>query len=443
MTFPEKLQKAIRIPTVSYSDPALNDREQFRVFQAFLEEAFPGIHRTCLREIFSDTAVLYTWKGSKAGLDPILLIGHYDVVPPGDESAWGRPPFGGDIAEGFVWGRGTLDDKQCVVSLLEAAESLIEEGFTPDRTVLFAFGGDEENGGFAGAAVIATALEQRGVRAEFLLDEGSAIVEGMIPGIKTPAALIGIAEKGFANIELRLETEAGHSAMPPDKTAAGRIARAAAHIEDHPFSPRIIPVVRLFFEALAPRASGLLRLLFAHPRVCAPLLKKAFLRSPSTAAMVRTTQAVTMLQGSMKENVLPSRARAVINVRLLPGDDVETVISRYRRLVRDPDMEVTAAGTASRPVGESPASGLGWDAIGSAVGAVYPEAVTVPYLVTAYTDSRHYRTVARALYRFIPMRLTPGDLSRIHGTNERISLKNLDACRRAYTHIMRYAAGRI
>jgi carboxypeptidase PM20D1 len=441
MTLPEKLQKAVRIPTVSHSDSALNDGEQFRLFQAFLAEAFPKVHLACIREIFSDTAMLYTWKGSQADLEPILLIGHYDVVPAEDGSAWCRPPYGGDIFEAHVWGRGTLDDKQCVISLLESAELLIGEGFTPKQTVLFAFGGDEENGGFSGAAVIAEVLEERGIRAEFLLDEGSAVVEGMIPGIKSPAALIGIAEKGFANIELRLQTEAGHSAMPPNRTAAGRIARAAARIEARPFPPRIIPAVRLFFKALAPRASGLPGLLFARPRFFAPLLKKAFLRRPATAAMVRTTQAVTMLEGSIKENVLPSRARAVINVRLLPGDSLEAVLCRYQRLAGDPEIQVTAA-AASGPVGESPTSGLGWDAIASAVAEVYPEAAVVPYLVTAYTDSRHYRNVARALYRFIPMRLTPGDLSRIHGRDERISLENLEACRRAYTCIIRYAAGR-
>jgi len=440
MTLPEKLGKAVRIPTISHSDPANNDTEQLLAFQGFLEESFPWVHRVCVREIFSATAVLYTWKGSRAGLAPVLLLGHYDVVPPGDESAWSRPPFGGEIAEGFVWGRGTLDDKQCVVSLLEAAENLIEDGFVPDRTVLFAFGGDEENGGHSGAAVIAGILERRGIKAEFLLDEGSAIVEGMVPGVRAPAALIGIAEKGFADIELLLQTEAGHSAMPPDRTAAGRIARAAARIEDSPFPSRLIPAVRLFFEALAPHASGFHRLLFSHPRLAAPVLIKAFLRSPATAAMVRTTQAVTMLEGSTKENVLPSRARAVINVRMLPGDRLEPILSRFRRLVRDPDISVFASGRSSGPPEESPVSGTGWDALVSAVGEIFPEAAAVPYLVTAYTDSRHYKTVARALYRFIPMKLVPGDIARLHGRDERISLENLEACRLVYTRLIRNAA---
>jgi len=251
-------------------------------------------------------------------------------------------------------------------------------------------------------------------------------------------ALIGLAEKGFANVELRLKGRAGHAAMPPDRTVAGRIARAAARIEDSPFPPRLIPSVEGFLAAIAPGASGLRRWALAHPRLASPILLRALLAKPATAALVRTSQAVTVLEGSPKENVLPDAARAVVNLRILPGDGVESAIGRYRDIVNDPEIEIVLQpgngdGEASLESGmDSP----GFRILAAAVGEAFPGVPVAPYLTTGCTDSRHYRDIAGDIYRFLPVRLSSEDLGRIHGKDERISLESLETGKRFYRTFM-------
>jgi len=443
MNLAEKLGAAVRIPTVSYTDHGRIDLSLHRRFQTLLEELFPAVHRRLRREVFSEYSVLYHWEGTGKDLRPALLLAHYDVVPAADEAEWTRSPFGGEIAGGFVWGRGTLDDKGCLISVLQAAEELIGEGYSPDRPICFAFGGDEESSGREGALKTARILEERGTRFAFTLDEGAAVAEEVVPGAPGALALIGLAEKGFANVELRLKGRAGHAAMPPNRTVAGRIAKAAARIEDSPFPPRLIPSVEGFLAALAPGASGLRRWALAHPSMAWPLLLRILLAKPATAALLRTSQAVTVLEGSPKENVLPDRARAVVNLRVLPGDDTKAALARYRRIANDPEIEIALqpGNGDGEAVPESGMDSPGFRILAASIAEAFPDVPTAPYLTTGCTDSRHYRNIAGDIYRFLPVRLSSEDLGRIHGKDERISLENLEIGKKFYKTFMVKAGG--
>src|SRR5712692_11456707 len=325
----EHLAAAIRFRTVSHQDPSEDDRTQFAGLRTFLARTYPKVHRSLVRELVNGDGLLYTWKGADASAKPVLLMAHQDVVPiePGTEGRWAHPPFGGAIADGFVWGRGALDDKASLVFLMEAVESLLAEGFQPRRTVYLASGFDEEVGGLAGATKIAELLGSRGVRLDYVLDEGRALTQGIVPDLKQPVASIGIAEMGFLSVELVAETEGGHSSRPPRQTSIGVLAAAIERLERRQLPARLRGAPRLELETLAPSMPFGRRVMLSNLWLFAPLVVRALEQNPTTNSMVRTTTAPTIFQAGVKENVLPSKARAVVNFRILPGDSVAGVLA--------------------------------------------------------------------------------------------------------------------
>lgn len=423
----EHLSAAIRIPTVSHSDAALDDPACFVQFQGFLRETYPRVHAALHGEILNKYAMLYTWPGQRPELDPILLLAHYDVVP-ADPSGWRHPPFSGAIVNGSIWGRGALDYKVGVIGMLEACERLLNAGFVPQRTIQLAFGGDEEVNGSKGAAKLADLLRERGRRFEFILDEGGAVTEGIIRDIKGPLALIGIAEKGHINVVLSAKATGGHASMPPRHTAAGLIARAAARIEAHPFSPRLTPVVRRFFESLAPFVSPVKRLLFQHLDLFGPLLIRFLARSATSAAMVRTTLALTQLAGSDKENVLPDKATALFNIRILPGETIATTLARLTKIVGDPAVriELQESWSNNEPIASSDINTASYRALEATIRRFFPAVVIAPYLMSASTDSKHYADLSNTIYRFLPIPLNPAGQASIHGPDEHLAVTDLD-----------------
>jgi carboxypeptidase PM20D1 len=349
-----------------------------------------------------------------------------DVVPidSGALKLWTHSPFSGDIADGFIWGRGTLDDKATVMSLLEAAEALIGEGFTPKRTIYFSFGADEEQGGSKGAAVIAALLKSRGIKPYLVLDEGGVVVDHAMPGVNPPVALIGIAEKGYETLELSVRGEGGHSSIPPRHTAAGILAHALARVEDNPLPASIGPEVSQLFNSVGPEMPFGRRILFANRWLLDPILVRVLASRVTTDAMLRTTTAVTMLQGSPKDNVLPSLARASVNFRIIPGESAASVMAHVQKVIDDSAVHVTPTGTTFEPSPASVTSGPAWTGLKKTIAQVYPDAVVSPYLMMGATDSRYFRPLTPSVYRFTGARISIDDRDRIHGTNERISVKS-------------------
>jgi carboxypeptidase PM20D1 len=441
----ERLAGSLRIRTISSEDPAAFDAAAFGALHVYLQSAFPRVHAQLRREIVGTHSLLYTWQGRDSSLDPILLLGHLDVVPvePGTEGNWQQDPFGGEIADGFIWGRGAIDNKSAVIGTLEAVEMLLGEGFQPRRTVYLAYGHDEEVGGAAGAREIATLLKSRGVELAMVLDEGGVIGKGILPGISEPVALVGIAEKGFVSIELTTRVAGGHSSLPPRQSAVGILSAAVARLEQTPMKTRLEGPTRELLDRIGPHFPTIQRAVFANLWLTAPLVLHRLEGSPTTNAMVRTTTAPTIFQAGTKDNVLPSYARAVINFRILPGDTVATVIEHVRRAVDDSRVEVKNVGRfTAEPSPVSSTDSETFRTLERTIRSVVPDVLVAPYLVVVVTDARHYSDLSRDVFRFLPLRLAQADLERMHGTDERIAIREYETAIRTYRQLVIEMAGR-
>ncbi|MCC6144229.1 MAG: M20 family peptidase [Candidatus Hydrogenedentes bacterium] len=441
----ERLAKAIPFQTISYQDPGKLDGPVFEAFRAYLEQAFPQVHATLQRELINGHSLLYTWQGSDAALKPAVFLAHYDVVPidEGSEGDWTHPPFGGVVADGYIWGRGAIDDKSTVVGLLEAAEALLAEGFRPKRTIMLAFGHDEEVGGPHGAANIAAALKERGIEAWFTLDEGSGIVDGIVPGIKGPIALISLGEKGYVTLELTVESSGGHSSQPPAQTTLGILAKAIVALEENQMPARLEGPLLNMLEHAGPEMDLPFRLIMTNLWLFKPLLKMVLESQPATNAAIRTTTAPTILRAGTKDNVLPARATAAVNFRILPGDTVEDVVAHAKQVIDDERVAV-AIMDAHEAINPSPVAEQDTDAyraIERAVREVMTEVPVAPGMTLAGTDTKHFYEVAENNYRLQPLVFTNEDLSGIHGTNERVNVDNYLRAIRIWAQIMRNSGG--
>ncbi|HXC18081.1 MAG TPA: M20 family peptidase [Holophagaceae bacterium] len=422
------LAEAIRFPTITGDDAAVD------AFRAYLKTTFPEIHARLDCEVVNGHSLLFTWRGTDPSLPPAALLAHLDVMP-ADASAWRQPPFEGRIAEGFLWGRGTLDDKGAVLGILEAVTGLLDRGFQPRRTLYLAFGHDEETGGHAGAAAIASLLASRGVKLDSVLDEGEVVGEGLVPGIHQPIAFIGTAEKGYLSLSLTTRGPGGHSSMPAPGDPILRLSKALARLEADPFPARFTEPVDGMFRALAPRMGHLQRLALANRWLFSPLLGRMLSSSAATEALIRTTAAPTVIEGGSVENALPRRARAVVNLRILPGETVEGTLARVRASVADPAVDIAPLPeSALEPSPISPEDDPAYAALAGAIHEAFPDALVAPSLVLGGTDSAHYAPLARTTYRFLPARVGPQDLDRFHGNDERITV---DGC---VTAVRFYAA---
>ncbi len=435
-TLAQRLAQTVRFVTVGHSDPRQLDIQPFLALHAFLEASYPGVHATLEREIVSEATLLFTWRGLAPSLAPVLLLAHQDVVPAPNPESWTQPPFAGVIDNGIVWGRGTLDDKGSMLAILEAVEVLTAAGVRPQRTILLGFGHDEETGG-RGAQAIAALLEERGLRPAWTLDEGLAVVEGLVPGIDGQAALVGIAEKGFLTLELVASAEAGHSSMPPRTSAVGRLSRALTRLEDSPVPGGLDGPSGAMFDHLAPSMSFGLKTLMVNRWLFSDLIEGQLAARPQTNALLRTTTALTVLRAGDRANLLPSVATAQVNFRVHPRDTLDGIETFVREVVDDPDVEVRRVDYGSAPSPVSSTDSEGFRLLRASVADVFPSAAFAPGLVLAATDSRHLIGVSEDVYRFSPMRLGDGDLARVHGHDERISVEDYSNMVRFYLHLLR------
>jgi len=418
------LAEAVRVPTISL-DSAGGAPGHFDQLHALMRSQFPGVFETLNAEIISDHSLLLTWEGRNPERAPILLLGHLDVVPiePGSEAAWTHPPFSGQASQGYIWGRGTLDDKASVWAQLEAIERLLMRDFVPEQTVYFAFGHDEETGGTHGAQRMAELLEQRGVHAEFTLDEGSAITRDLVAGVDIPIASVMVGEKGYASLRLTATGDAGHSSTPSRDTAIGRLARGLARLDAQPLPARIIDPVGTMLDQLAPHMGSFNRFAIANRWLLEPILLDSLAASRTTNALIRTTTAPTMLRAGVKDNVLPSRATAVINFRILPGQTIDSVTRAVADIIDDPGVTIEpmdAFGNNPPPLSDPDAPAF--HRIRRAIHTTFPEAAVASGIILATTDNRHYSRVRDNAYYFAPFVYTPDVADRIHGTNERIAV---------------------
>ncbi|MFT4623920.1 MAG: carboxypeptidase PM20D1 [Myxococcota bacterium] len=428
------LSAAVRFRTVWLQDRS--NTEPFEAQQAWLAETYPAVHRTLALERIDGHSLLFTWRGSDPSLKPALLAAHQDVVPvePGTESDWTHPPWSGAVVDGVVWGRGTMDDKASMVTILEAVEALIQSGFRPSRTLYLALGHDEEVSG-EGAQAIARRLEDQ--RLSLVLDEGLVIATGILPGLQQPAALIGITERGYMSLDLVVNGQGGHSSMPPPQSPIGILGAAIARVEANPMPGAVDGPIGATFRWIAPEMRFPERLLFANTWLFEPILVSVLSGKPTTNASIRTTIAPTVFQAGDKENVLAQQAHAVLNMRVHPRDTVDAAEAWVRAVIDDPRVEVSRRDAmTSDPSPLSTTGGPGFAAVQRAVHATFPEAVVAPGMMLGATDARFYTGLSDSVYRFQPLQLGPGESSRFHGTDEQIRVDNLEDYVRFYATLV-------
>jgi len=439
MDFIAKFREAVKIPTWWPPEaPGGDARAEAPLlrFQEFLIEQFPIFHKIAQRWVLSPYSVVYKLPGNNNADEPVLLLAHYDVVPAETEK-WKFDPFGAEIKDGFIYGRGTLDMKSILISIMEAAENLCAKGWKPKQDIWFAFGGDEERAGILGAMETVRWFEKKGQRFAWIFDEGTPIAENHIKGINAPIALVSVEEKGYLSLNITVAQEPGHASRPPKIQAAAVLGHALCRIAKKPFPYTLVPTVEAFFKQIAPLISGVQGFVMRHARAFGPVFFKLAAGNPSTESMLRTTIAMTQLEGSAADNVMPSQARAVINLRLLQPWTVETAIDFIRKAINDERVQVSVYGLGSDPVAaNSNYKNQGWPEIQAALEAAWPDIPMMPFLMVATTDSRHYEKYTGSIFRFSPYKLDPKELGGIHGHDERISEENLRRGLIFYTNLL-------
>ncbi len=416
-----KLQALVRIPTVSHRDPTLvdTDTDTFDAFVVELAAQFPLLHERLDLTRIHTHGLLFHWRG-RADDRPVVLMAHLDVVPV--EGEWRHPPFDGVIEDAVLWGRGTLDDKGCLAGICEAVERLLEQDLTPAQDIWLSFGCDEEVFGQAAPQAVAE-LVRRGVRPWFVLDEGGAIAYDAFPGVNPPIGVIGVTEKGVTSLELTVEGRGGHASTPAKMGPTARIARAIMRLEKSPF-PASTPAPTLeLMRRIAPHAPRALRPLMANAERIKPLLTRALLAAgPESAAMTRTTVAVTTLSGSPALNVIAATATAGVNIRIMVGDTVAGVLDHVRKAIHDDRVRIDVV-EANEPSPVSPyVDDEAFALLESTIRAAFDDAVPAPYVMMAATDSRTFTGICDRVYRFAPFRMTKEQRESIHSYDERIGL---------------------
>ncbi len=413
--------RAITFPTISYEVDLAVDTSAFMDYHKFISDTYPLVHSTLKKEIFSQFSLLYTWEGKNPSLKPVLFLAHIDVVPEGETDRWEKHPFSGENDGTFIWGRGTLDDKNSMISILEAVEKLISENFLPERTIYLAFGHDEEIGGLRGAGVMASVLKERGVEAEFVLDEGLAITKGMVPMMSKPVALIGTSEKGYFTVSLTVEMDGGHSMAPEQETSITVLNKALNSIIEKQMKADITGPVKDFIGYIGPEMPFYAKAIFANRWLFKGLILSIYEGSSSGNATIRTTTATTIIHAGIKDNVIPAKAEAIVNFRIIPGETSADVMEHLHKVISDERVSIMVIQVDEpSPVSQVDVEGFG--IISSTIKQIFPEVIVSPMLVIGTTDSRHYAEVSRNIYRFSPIIVTSEDMARIHGLNERIGI---------------------
>ena len=421
----EHLSHAIQCETLSNLDPEKVDGSTFEKLHHVLDEDYPLIKEKLEKTVFNGYNLIYRWEGSNPELDPILFMAHQDVVPadPATLDQWAQPPFSGAIVDGKIWGRGSLDCKNQMNSTLEAVEALLSVDYQPERTIYMAFGQDEEVGGTRGQKAISQYFKEQGVHFAAVTDEGGAIMQGMLPGVAAPMALIGNTEKGYLTLEIKATGDGGHSSMPPQVTTIGRLARGIVALESNPVPgtpERIAPM----FESMGKFTPFIFKLAFSNLWLFNGMLTKRLASNPRTAALIRTTTAVTIVNGGVKDNVLPSEASAMVNMRLAPGDSIASIIEYVKYLVQPYGLEVIIAGEQPwEAAAVSDPNSPAFDHLADCIQHQFGEVAIAPFTMTGATDARYYNDLSENVFRFSAVNMQDGQLESIHNINEHITVE--------------------
>lgn len=435
----EHLARAVQCDTISILEDNPANRRPFYELQLRLHETYPRLHAALELQVFNEFTLLYTWRGKNTDLPAVVLMGHLDVVPADPQSLeqWENPPFSGAIDDDYVWGRGTMDIKNQVICILESVENLLKENYQPERTIYLAFAHDEEIGGREGTKSIVQWFADHEVQLGVVLDEGGQISVGMLPGISIPVAMVGTAEKGSMMLELVVEAEPGHSAFPPEQTAVGILGQALAFLEFRQMPARLNAIMPLYKNVAAAMPFSL-QLALANTWLFGWAVKRRLRANPATNASIRTTTAPSVIRAGERPNVLPGKAAAVVNFRLMPGDSIAAVCDHVRKVVADKRVKLEVfQDWASEASPESDANATSFQLLARTIRQVYDNVPVSPILVLGQTDARHYHALCDQVYRFTPLEMSMEDIHRVHGLNERVAIDALGKMVQFYIQLIK------
>ncbi len=434
----EHLAAAVSCQTVPLDDQGTPDAEAFERLHRMLKHTYPLVHKNLGREIIGGYSLLYTWQGTRPELEPVMVMAHQDVVSadPVSLDQWTHPPFAGDIADGFVWGRGTLDIKNQLIGIMEAAEVLLARGFQPERKILFGLGHDEETGGVNGCKVMGQLLKERGVHLAGIVDEGGGIFEGLAAGVRGPVALVGASEKGYLTVEVTVQGQPGHSSTPPPQTTIGILARALARLEANPF-PTHLRRLRPMYHGIGRAAPLYLQVAFANVWLFGPLLQRWLTAIPEMIASIRTTTALTIVRGGVEDNTIPSEAKATVNFRLLPGDTIAEVLEYANKIIDDERVSIEPVpGKFNEALPISPDSGPAYEGLKQVIRELFDNPPVAPFVMLGGTDCQHFVPVCDHIYRFTSLVMDASFMGLEHGIDERIPVEGLGKMVQFYARLM-------
>ncbi|SHF16334.1 M20/M25/M40 family metallo-hydrolase [Chryseobacterium vrystaatense] len=444
-----RLSGGIKIPTVSTGSLGEFNYTPFDHFKEYLKTSYPLVYQNTENNEVNTHALVFRLKGSDPSLEPILFLSHIDVVPPGDADVknkeqnifrpddqplppvskvaedWDFEPFSGTVANGRIYGRGAIDMKGMLFSLMESMNMMVKSKKIPKRDIYLAFGFDEEVGGQKGAIQIADYFKKKGLKFDAVYDEGGLIMQkGNVAGIDSDVAVVGCAEKGFLSAKIKVKGLGGHSSMPPMESAIGKAAVIMQRLEDHQMKPNITPLIKEFFDNIGGAMPFSNRLAIANQWLLKPVLLSQLTKNNTTNALVRTTTALTMMKGSDGTNVLSPEVEFVVNFRLLPGNTAKEVREHIAKATEGFDVEVEEIDNTREASAVSPTNTQAYQLIEAGVKEINPGAIVTPYLTMAGTDAYKYQIVSKNIYRFMPVKINSSEQQSIHSTNEYISIEN-------------------
>ncbi|MCQ9639881.1 M20/M25/M40 family metallo-hydrolase [Chryseobacterium sp. WG14] len=444
-----RFSNGIKIPTVSTGSLGEFNYTPFDEFKEYLKISYPLVYQNTENFEVNKYGLVFRLKGSNPALEPILFLSHMDVVPPGDADVknkeenifrpddkvlppvskvaedWDYSPFAGVVANGRIYGRGAIDMKGMLFSLMESVNNLIKSKQTPQRDIYLAFGFDEEVGGQKGAIQIADYFKKKGLKFDAVYDEGGLIMQkGSVAGIDSDVAVVGCAEKGFLSAKIKVKGLGGHSSMPPMESAIGKAAVIMQRLEDDQMKPVITPLIKEFFDNIGGAMPFTSRLAIANQWLLKPVLLSQLTKNNTTNALVRTTTALTMMKGSDGTNVLSPEVEFVVNFRLLPGNTVKDVREHIAKVTQGFDVEVEEIDNTREASKISPTNTKAYQLIQAGIKEIHPGAIVTPYLTMAGTDAAKYEIVSKNVYRFMPIKINSSEQQSLHSTNEYLSIEN-------------------
>lgn len=427
-----KLGELIKIPTISYEDEGLID---YSVYQKYIDkviELYPTVFKTCEYEQTKDYALILKLKG-KSSEKPTVMMAHYDVVPVTE--GWEHDPFLGEVVDGYLYGRGTLDTKNTMACVLSALEKALEKGYIPNNDLYLTFGSNEEICGNAQYNIVQK-FEKEGIKPHLVFDEGGGVLSNAFPGVSKDVAFLGMVEKGMVNFKLSYDGNGGHSSSPRKNGPAIRLAKALVRLEKHPMKPKITKTVDETLRILGKNAIFPLKIVFGNMWLFKPLVTKLLtIIGSDTRALVSTTFAFTILNGGNQGNVIPNHVEANVNARIAPFDTIDEVEAHIRKVIKDDSIKIER-GYQFQSTKECDFNHPGYDIIKEVTMETYKDTLVAPFVMIGGTDAKHYAQISDCVIRFSPMKVSNEDRKGIHGLNEKIKVESLEKCLEFYQRLL-------